>query len=314
MALLTATGALAGEPTVSKTKWRDFDAYKLTDGRTEAIVVPKLGGRLVHYGKVNGPNFMWTGEPGTERGDDALMWGGEKTYIGPHTMWGFTQPTMWPPPAVPNTSEYEATIVDGRLLRTVSPKWPAYGARVTREVSFDPSGDLIFNHSVEKVPGSLTLVAAWTIAQTAPADAVYAPLNPESPYKNGIFWFTKPLSLDQFGAALLTPTLLKIRPITGTVYKLAADPVKPSLVAVKDGVAFVLQAEPQKGQYPEGAPDAGMTLEIYHHPLPPPREYTELEFLSPLHRLEEGATLTTRWSLKDLAKDAGPEEIARLLK
>ncbi|HEY2343320.1 MAG TPA: hypothetical protein VGH90_09840 [Chthoniobacteraceae bacterium] len=56
-----------------------------------------------------------------------------------------------------------------------------------------------------------------------------------------------------------------------------------------------------------------MTLEVYHHPLPPPREYTELEFMSPLRRLDQGATLTIHWSLRDVPKDAGLEEIGRWL-
>ncbi len=306
-------GTVNGASDVVKTTWRGLDAYKITDGRTEAIIVPQLGGRLMHYGRVGGPNFIWTGEPGTERGEDALMWGGDKTYIGPHTMWKFTQPTMWPPPA-PNTQTCDATILEGGRLRTISPPWPAYQARVIRETAFDPNGDLVITHTIEKVPGSLILGAVWTVTQTIPTDAVYAPVNPKSPYKNSIFWFGTPPPMDQLGASLPVPSLLQIRPVTGTVYKLGVHPAKPALAALKDGVAFVQQAEPQEGQYPEGADGAGMSVEIYHHPLPPPREYTELEFLSPLRRLDEGASLTVRWRLQDIPKDAGPEEIARLLK
>lgn len=302
-----------GASEVVRIQWRGLDAYKLTDGRTEAIVVPQLGGRLMRYGRVDGPNFIWNGEPGAERGDDALMWGGDKTYIGPHTMWKFTQPTMWPPPA-PNTQPCEATILEGGRLRTVSPAWPAYQARVFRETSFEANGDLVITHTIEKVPGSLILGAVWTVTQTIPTDAVYAPVNPKSPYKNGIFWFGTPPSMDELGVSFPMPSLLQIRPVTGTVYKLGTHPAKPAIAAVKDGVAFIERADPQEGQYPEGADGAGMSAEVYHHPLPPPREYTELEFLSPLRRLDEGASLTTRWRLQDIPKDTGPEEIVRLLK
>src|SRR5436190_2049468 len=82
-------------------------ACRLTDGRADAVIVAALGGRLLHYGLVNGANWMWTGEPGAERAADALMWGGAKTYIGPHTSWNFTQSRMWPPPTAPNEQAHE---------------------------------------------------------------------------------------------------------------------------------------------------------------------------------------------------------------
>ena len=55
-----------GESSATPTKWRGLDAMRLTDGRSEAVVVPALGGRLVHYGLIGGLNWMWCGEPGAE--------------------------------------------------------------------------------------------------------------------------------------------------------------------------------------------------------------------------------------------------------
>jgi hypothetical protein len=99
--------------TVEKTKWREFDAYRISDGRTEAVIVPQLGGRLMTYRLVGGENWIWDGVAGAEKDDVPLMWGGDKTYIGPHSMWRFTQPKSWPPPA-PDAAAHEAEVIPSR--------------------------------------------------------------------------------------------------------------------------------------------------------------------------------------------------------
>ncbi len=305
-AVFASIELLHADPLVEKTTWRDLPAYRITDGKTEAIAVPQLGGRVVRYGRVGGFNFLWNGEQGTERNGDALMWGGDKTYVGPHTMWRFTQPQMWPPPA-PDRTSWEASASGDNHLRMTSAPWPGYGTRITRELAFDADGSLVFTHTVDPAPGSTLLGAVWTVTQTIPSDAVFAPLNPKSPYKSGVFWFDA-ISMEKAGASLLNPGLLQIKTIVGTGFKLGADARKPALASVKDGLAFVLTADPEKGQYPEGADGAGMSIEIYHHDLPPPREYVELEFLSPLRKLDEGATLRTHWRIEETSHTAGAIE------
>jgi hypothetical protein len=297
LALALGAGAIAAEPVVTKTTWREIEAWQITDGRAVAVVVPKLGGRVMVFGLVGGTNFIWSGEPGAETKPITQMWGGEKTYIGPHSMWGFTQPRTWPPPA-PDAAEHLAEVLEGGRLRTVSPPWESYGgARITREYGFDAKGDFVMTHTISKVPGSRQIGAVWVIAQTIPSDCVFVPLNPQSPYKDNFFWFNFGGPKDRKGAQPLSASMLKIQPVTGEGFKLGANPKQPALATIKDGIAFVQRADPQDGQYPEGADGAGLSVEVYHHDLPGPGEYTELEFLSPLRRLDAGATLTTRWTL-----------------
>ncbi len=314
LAIVCCAGSAGfAEPGVSTTTWRGLPAFRISDGKAEAIAVPQLGGRVMHFGRVGGGNFLWNGEPGSERREVALMWGGDKTYIGPHTMWPFTQPRMWPPP-VPDVSAHEAaTLEGGERLRMTSPAWPGYGTRVVRELAFDAGGDLVFTHTIEKAPAGALLGAVWVVTQTAPSDAVFVPLNPKSPYKDNVYWFGWGTPKEGTGATTLSPTLLRIRPVLGTSWKLGAHPARPALATVKDGVAFVQRADPQEGQYPEGADGAGLSVEVYHHDLPGPGEYTELEMLSPLRRLDAGATLTTRWSLHDVPREAPEAEVERLL-
>jgi hypothetical protein len=306
--LLVGTAA-AERFSVEPVKWRELDAYKITDGRTEAVVVPQLGGRLMHYGLVNGDNWIWNGQPGAEKIQPALLWGGDKTYIGPHTMWRFTQPVSWPPPSpdgAPHTVELGLGNSPG-ALRTTSPDWPGYGARVTRDYRFE-KGELIITHRITKVEGSAALVAAWTITQTTPEATVYVPLAPKSPYRDGVFWWDYSVAPEKLGATFLSPKLLRIVPVTGAGFKLGAHPAKPALAAVQKGLVFLQQSDRQEGEYPEGVEGAGFTVEVYHHNQPPPNQYTELELLSPLRRLDQGAELVTRWSIHPVAD--GKEEQA----
>ena len=142
------------------------------------------------------------------------------------------------------------------------------------------------------------------------------PLNPASPSKDNVFWFDGPKPAKDTGATFLSPTLLRLRPKPGTVFKLGAHPKVPALAAVRDGFAFVTKAEPQEGQYPEGAAGAGLSVEVYHHHRPGPGEYTELEPLSPLRRMDQGAKLVTHWSIHVLPKAtpaARTKAVGRLL-
>jgi hypothetical protein len=309
-ALLALALPAQAEPTLARTQWRGFDAYMLSDGRSEATVVPALGGRVMSYGRKGGLNFIWNGAPGNERVDNAQFWGGDKTFIGPHTFWGFYRPT-WPPP-LPDRTAHTAEVLDGARLRTTSPAWEPHGTKIVREYSWD-AGTLVIAHTLTPAPGSHALGAVWTVAQIIPTDAVYVPLNPQSPYRDGVYWFgwSKQHGAEA-GAKVLSPTLLELHPITGTLYKFGAHPARPALVAVKDGLAFLQTDDPQEGQYPEGADGAGLSLEVYHHDAPGPGEYIELEHMSPLRRLDAGATLTTHWSLHDV-KDGVRETVEKLL-
>jgi len=302
-----------GESSAAPTKWRGLDAVRLTDGRSEAVIVPALGGRLVHYGLIGGLNWMWCGEPGAETRTPALFWGGDKTYIGPHTMWPFTLPRTWPPPPPDSLPHQTPPPPAGVLFSSISEGWPEYGPGVRRDYVFTENGDLVITHSIDRRAQSRMLGAVWVITQIIPADRIFVPLNPKSPYKDNLFWFGWSAPREKVGATFLSSSLLQIEPVTGTMFKLGANPIKPALAAVKDGWAFVQRADPQEGQYPEGADGAGMSVEVYHHDLPGAGEYTELEMLSPLRRLDAGATLTTRWSIHEVPKNDLRASIESLL-
>ncbi len=309
LAFFASLARVGAEPLAESMMWRELPAFRLTDGRSEAIVVPSLGGRVVRFGLVGGVNWLWTGEPGAEKKMPALYWGGDKTYLGPHTLWSLAQDAMWPPPA-PDFQPCEVVEARG-LFSTLGATWPGSGARIRRDYSFGENGELVIAHSVAPVPGNREIGALWVIAQTIPSDAVFVPLAAQSPYKDGWFNFdfAKPAPT---WAARLSSMLLQLKPEPGVGFKLGAHPKTPALATVKDGLAFLQRADSQEGMYPEGADGAGLSVEVYHHDLKGSGEYVELEQLSPLRRLDKGIALTTRWSLHALSGEAG--EMERLLK
>lgn len=308
--LVSASGAFC-ETTVKKSEWRGIAAFTLTDGKSEAVVVPALGGRVMEFRKVGGMNWLWNGEAGSEKNPPTQFWGGDKTYVGPHSGWRFALPAAWPPPA-PDSTEHSAEILaDG--LRLVSPAWEGYdGARVTREFRFAENGEFIVKHDVAAVPESRAVGAVWTITQTVPA-VTFVPLNPTSPYKENFFWFDWSKGDARKAAVVVSPTLLRLDHAVGEVSKMGAHPSQPALAAVRDGALFLQKAVPQKGNYPEGADGAGFSVEVYHHDGRGAAEYVELEFLSPLRRLDAGATLTTRWSIHTLPDGWTAQTIEELL-
>ena len=314
IAILAFAGRALAEPRAEPTTWRELPAFRLTDGRSEAVVVPSLGGRVVRFGLIGGLNWLWTGEPGAEKKMPALYWGGDKTYLGPHTLWSLAQDSMWPPPA-PDFQPCE--VVESRgLFSTLSAAWPGSGARIRRDYSFGKDGELVIAHSVAPVSGSREIAALWVIAQTAPTDAVFMPLAAQSPYKDGYFRFGFEKPAVGFAATLLSPLLLQLKPEPGVSFKLGSHPTRPALATAKDGLVFLQRADPQEGMYSEGADGAGLSVEVYHHDLKGSGEYVELEQLSPLRRLDKGLALTTRWSIHPLPAtppEGRTRELLRLL-
>lgn len=134
-----------------------------------------------------------------------------------------------------------------------------------------------------------------------------------SPYKENFFWFDFAKTAGRKAATVLSPTLLRLDPVHGDVFKMGAHPPQPALAAVRDGFAFLQKADAQKGEYPEGADGAGLSVEVYHHDARGAGEYVELEFLSPLRRFDTGATLTTRWTIHELPKNWDAAAVERLL-
>ncbi|HEX8552304.1 MAG TPA: hypothetical protein VF681_12210 [Abditibacteriaceae bacterium] len=312
--------------TVEKTTYNGHEAYRLSDAKTEAVIVPSLSGRVMRFGSVGGVNWMWNALPEMLQGNGYKNYGGDKTFVGPHPAWSTFTESLWPPqPTWDGTPHLAQVLPDGRL-RTTGDTWRGFGVRVIREFSFNAAGEFVVSQTLEKLEGEPRILAIWPVTQLATPDAVYLPINEKSAYLWGYHPYgplpkaakvepvvEMPLPI---GTPVPRPGLLKITPTTGGGYKLGVDSPVVSIAAVKDGVAFVQRTEKVKAQYPNGAEGAGLTVEFYNHWEGGAAHYVELELMSPLYTFNVGdsKTLVTRWSLHTLPdKTATPEVISQLL-
>jgi hypothetical protein len=292
-------------------------AFRITDGRTEAVIVPALGGRVMRYGFVGGPNQLWNAPADKPfRPDEWRNVGGDKVWPAPQSQWPGLAGNGWPPPATFDRAEHQATVLpagrDGSppRLRTVGPVMVGFGTRIEREYSLDPAtGDLVIGQTLRKETGPAVQVAIWSVTQVPPPAGVLVPLNPQSPYKNNFYWFggTPPKEARTEAAS---PNLLLFRPTIG-FYKLGADTPIAAVTAVRSAsgdsetgaTAFVIRARKAEGAYPEGAEGSGFPVTVWNQgEQEPGARYVELESMSPLRALKPGETLSypLRWSLHRL--------------
>ncbi len=318
--------AMCHATTVEKTTYHGHEAYRLSDGKTEAVIVPSLSGRVMRFGAIGGANWLWNALPERLQGNGYKNYGGDKTFAGPHPVWNTFTDSLWPPEPTWDGAAHIGQILPDGKFKTTGNVWRGFGVRVIREFSFNAAGEFVVSQTLEKVEGEPRVLAIWPVTQVAPPDAVYVPLNEKSAYLWGYHPYgtlpktarVEPLveTPTQIGTPTPRPRLLKITPTSGGGYKLGADSPVVSIAAVKDGVAFVQRTEKIKAQYPEGVEGAGLTVEFYNHGEGGAAHYIELELMSPLYSLKmgESKTLVTRWSLHALpGKIATPESISQLL-
>ncbi|KAF3890209.1 MULTISPECIES: hypothetical protein [Nostocales] len=279
-------------------------AFRLTDGCTEAVVVPEIG-RVMHYGFIGETNFLWNSTQKNYNKDEWHNWGGDKTWPAPQLWWPAIGGRSWPPDGSWDGSPHKTKILSNNRLQTMSEISPGLGALILREYWFEKDGNFVIRQIVEKKKGDPLLISIWNVTQIVPTDAIFVPLNPKSPYKQNFHWITPPPNESPVVEA--TSTLLQLRPLEGSSsvshnnYKIGADSLVTALAAVKNGVAMVERASHTPGDYPDGAVGSGFSIEVYNQG-DSKLFYNELELLSPLLPLRKGNRIehTVRWSLQRL--------------
>ncbi len=318
--LLCVDGGECG-PLITQVKFQGRDAYRFSDGKTAAVVVPSLG-RVMSYGMASGPNLLFNNKGAKFDAKNPVNWvnyGGDKTWPAPQNGWALWQKSGgWPPPRQWDGAPHAAQVLTGGRLRMVSQVHPGLGGRVVRVFSMNAAGEFVIEQSIEKMSGGPLSLSIWSVAQINHPDAIFLRSNPATPYKNGFHWIsdgdTKPFSIAQ-----TRPEMVRAEPSKQGVYKIGVDAPVVALASVTGNIAFVEKSARFPGDYPDGALGAGFPLEVYNNPSP---AYVELELLGPL-RTYFGSpggkvvgtrwTQTVRWSLHKLQSPGDEEEIARLL-
>jgi hypothetical protein len=297
VAVSTTNPATAQSPVarLERTQYQGRAAYRLSNGVTDAVVVPSLG-RLMRYGFVGGPNWLWNA-PHVRKSDVYKNVGGDKTWPAPQLAW--RNGGNWPPDAVWDGGPHRAQVLSGARLRTTSGLWREFGLRLVREYSFARNGDFLITQTFVKESGAPRLHAIWNVTQVQP-EAVFLPTNSNSAYRNGYHWYSQP---HQDELVSILPGMLQVVSSKKVGYKIGVDAPVAAIAAVKNGVVFLERAPRPQGDYPDGAIGAGFPVQLYDSGGDNAREhFTELELTSPLRPFRKGSrwTHTLRWSLHRL--------------
>lgn len=298
----------ATKTSVNVVQWRNFPAFRLSDGETEATIVPALSGRVMSFGPIGGPNLIWNLPEDRVKTEGFNNWGGDKTFIGPHSVWGTFAQSLWPPQPSWDGAAHQYRVTSTGHLVTQGAPWDGFGVSIEREFWFE-NGEFRISQTLTKKAGEPRLLSIWNVVQAATPDAVFVPLNPNSAYTDGFH----PSKIKEAKFEKLGDSLLKITPAPGKSYKIGADSPIAAIVAVKNGLAWRVAASKPKGEYPDGASGAGFPVEVYNHSDPAPDHYVELEILSPMLLFKKGVswTHTVRWSLHSLPSKNGDESATR---
>ena len=310
-----AAAPVLADTTIQPATYRGHAAYRMTDGRTEAIIVPDLA-RVMRYGFVGGPNILWNAAtPDPAKPIDYTKWinwarrqdlagAAEQLASG-----GGDQQLA--PERDPDQSANGGSSA-GSALRLTGRVADAWGARIVREYRFGAHGEFQVNQTVEKISGPKVELTIWDIFQSNAPDAIFLPLNKNSPYKTGYQWLILPNT--KTAIPLAAPDMTRIAHSDTASYKIGLDSPVAGIVAVKGNLAVVLSASLPKGDYPDGALNAGFPVEFYNMG-DSKNPFDELELLGPLTVLGPGDKTSYKitWQLHKLPVNApNSPAVARL--
>jgi hypothetical protein len=304
-----ATPPGSGGAHIERVKWGGWsDAYRLTNGAIEVVVVPESG-RILHYGYTGATNLLWQNASAAGRAPVPGAWtnyGGSKTWIWPQEEWPTRVGSGWPPPTdLPTTIVNTVEIRDKGTLRITSPALPGYDAVIVRDIHIEDSGTRVFITSrLQKTGADATFaMAPWTVTQMPADGALFARLMDGSRLPEGYRTFPggsfKSVSLEG-------RDILVVERQRTTSAKIGAD--ADLLAWQRDDILFVERSA--NGKTPPSAFAVGDAGQLYSHPdgdptLPTGVSYIEMELTAPLRTLRSGesTSLETIWELVHLAPD-----------
>jgi hypothetical protein len=299
---------------VRATRHLGFPAYEITDGRSRAVVVPELGGRVMFWGRVNGPNLMYNVADRTAEnlGEGFVNWGGDKTLAGPHVLWRRYSESRWPPRPSWISEAHGARLEDGgRRLVTTGPVWEGFEFRVIRAYRFVGDGVLEITQILEKTNDSEERLAVWSVSQVREPDQVYMLRAAEAGGEEGIHYSNRrreAMPVDLSGGDFLRFTFQSL----GAV-KVSLETPHHALAARWGDTVWLQRARFVSGNLVPLHELPVFPVEIYSQGRAE-ANYVELELMSPLVLLKkhEPVIHTLYWSLHPAP--AHPEPIKELLR
>ncbi len=296
----------ASKPRVSiaKIEYRGWkQAYVLTNGIVEVVVVPEIG-RVMQFHYVGEDPVFWEnpklyGKTPDPKSKDWQNFGGDKTWPAPQAAWPKLIGREWPPPAAFDSMPVRAYDHDG-VIEVINAVEPAYGIRARRTISLDASRPIMtITTTYEKLEGDPIKVGIGVITQFGEPERAFMLLPRKSQFPGGyvqLEW-TTPAELK------VKNGLLSLK--GGIQSQIGAD--ADTLLWMSD--KYVVRLDSPRVRGAEYA-DKGANAIIYTSPAAD--GYIELEPFGPLKTMKAGDRMarTVKYTLSRRT-EADPEAEAR---
>ncbi len=305
-----ASASQAEIQTVTFQGWTD--CLEIRNGTARVIVAPSAGGRILHYSRDGGPNFLWE-DPRAE-GDtlEALdRWfpvGGYNLDVGPEIANLPIHLPLW-------LGRYAVEQLGPFSVRLTSPPDEDLPAQLVKEIKLDPSGaGLSIRQAMKNIGAQEASWCLWDRTLTI-ADYAFLEINPRSRFPAG--WSQRQGKRGEFryeGRSPASPRVQRVGNLLVAVpgrktEKVGADSMAGWVAGFRNGWLYVKRFPVvADGCYGDG----GNTVALYVDA----QERTELEPMSPTVKLAPGQmdSFDERWDLRRVEVDiTKADDILRLL-
>ena len=289
----------AGGVTVIPTNYHGWsDSFVLSNGKAEAIVVPRIG-RVMQFGFAGEEGVFWENrsldgqslDPAAKDWSktDWINFGGDKTWPAPESEWSkHTKRSAWRPPPAFDAMPVDAR-VEGKDVILTSPVDPFLGVRTERRVHLDEEQPVLtITTTYERITGEPARIGVWIITQLKSPTGIYVPLPAQSHFTNGFALLGErpppSLARKQWGNSA-AGHVLNLARNPKAAHKIGTD--ASTLLWLGQKTALRIDSPRLAGaEYP----DQSSSAEVYTNPDPLP--YVELEMLGPLHDMKAGDKIT----------------------
>jgi hypothetical protein len=272
------------------------NAWRLSNGTVELIVLADVGPRILHYGFCGQGNMLYesTSDAGQTGGGVFRLYGGHRLWV-----WPEVARTYYPDNRLVTVSSGDGFV---RFTAPIEDCVPGTNLQKQFEVELDADGTHVrIVHTITNRSAIPTVLSIWCPTMMRPGGRAILPLPPRAAMDSEHFQSVGPMALWSF------TDLADPRWSFGTEFIQLSQDRKPQgrfsdqMTGIfnpagwgayySDGAMFIKRATPlQNASYP----DFGCNFEIFTNP-----EFLELETLSPVMHLEpsQSANYTETWAL-----------------
>jgi len=291
-------------------RWPDCPVLTAPEAKLKVVVVPAIGGRIVHYGPEDANIiFEVPGSDGkTLANHKGWFWvGGYQCDLGPEIRGLPGHDTLWLGP-------YSARAAAPYAVNLASEPDAVTGIQLEKEIKLDPkTGALTVVQRMMNISDKETRFCLWDRTLCVGGGFAFFPLNRKSRFPAGWCLRVKPKGDDAYRST--DPALPNVKVLDGVLVveckgkdgKLGADS-DAGWIGYARGKQLYLKTFPVSGDglYSDG----GNTVEVYWS-----NQVGEIEPLSPERTLKPGERFefTEQWALLALPEEITSFEAARAL-